>query len=139
VCGRTQNTDKNPPRRQGLGFSSGDPGGQRRCCPEAGDRRRRSTRNERWRCSRGGRASGDSAPEANERRQRTPGLVATTVARGAVGIGSGDGGHEGRGSLGRSREALSCLAMAAMRGVGGSGVLRRPTPPIWWLRRRPLI
>jgi hypothetical protein len=62
-------TIKTPPRRQGLGFSGGggslgrasggDPGGQQRCRLEAGDRRRRSTR--------------------NGRRQRTLGPVTTTV------------------------------------------------------------
>jgi hypothetical protein len=140
---------KNTPRRQGLGFSGGGgslgrasgsvPGGQRRYRPEAGDRRRRSTRNERRRRSRGGRASGDGAPEAGGRRRRTLGPVATPVARGAVGVGSGDGGHKGRGSLPRSHEARSSLAMATTQGVGGSGVLRRPTLPIRWLWRRPLI
>jgi hypothetical protein len=54
-------TIKTPPRRQGLGFSGGggslgrvsggDPGGQQRCRPEAGDRWRCSTRNERHRRS----------------------------------------------------------------------------------------
>jgi hypothetical protein len=57
-------TIKTPPRRQGLGFgggggslgraSGGDPGGQQRCRLEAGDRRRRSTRNERQRRSEAG-------------------------------------------------------------------------------------
>jgi hypothetical protein len=79
---------KTPPRRQGLGFSgdgcslgrasAGDPGGQQRCRPEAGDRRRRSTRNERQRHSRGGRASSDGVLEADGRRQRTLGPMATT-------------------------------------------------------------
>jgi CheY-like chemotaxis protein len=81
-------TIKTPSRRQGLGFSGGggslgrasadDPGGQQRCCPEAGNRRRRSTRNERQRRSRGRRASGDSILEADGRRQRTLGPMATT-------------------------------------------------------------
>jgi hypothetical protein len=57
-------------------------------------------------------------------------LSVTTVARGVVGVGGGGGGHEGRGSLRRSREARSSIEMAAMRGVGGSSVLRRPTPLI---------
>jgi hypothetical protein len=140
---------KNIPRRQGLGFSGGDgslgrasgddPGGQWRCRPEAGDRRWRSTRNEQRRCSQGGRASGDGAPEADVRRRRTLGSVATAVARDVVGVGSGGGGHEGHGSLRWSREARSSLAMAATRGVGGSGVIQRPTPSIRWLRRHPLI
>jgi hypothetical protein len=69
----------------------------------------------------------------------TLGPVATTVARGAVGIGCGGGGHEGCGSLQRSCEARSSLAIAATQGVGVSSVIRRPTPPIRWLRRRPLI
>ena len=130
-------TIKTPPRRQGLGFSGGggslrrasggDPGGQRRCHPEAGDRRRRY---------RGMRASGDGAPEADGRRRHTLGPMATAVVQGAVGV---DSGHEVRGSLWRSRETRLSLAMAATRGVGGSGVLRRPTPPVWRLRRRPLI
>jgi CheY-like chemotaxis protein len=50
---------------------------QQRCCPEAGDRLRRSTRNERQRRSRGGRASGDGVLEADGRRQRTLGPMAT--------------------------------------------------------------
>jgi hypothetical protein len=80
-------TIKTPPRRQGLGFSGGggslgrasadDPGGQQRCHPEAGDRRRRSARNERQRRSRGGHASGDGVLEADGRRQRTLGPMAT--------------------------------------------------------------
>jgi CheY-like chemotaxis protein len=80
-------TIKTPPRRQGLGFSggdgsigrasAGDPRGQQRCCPEAGDRRRRSTSNERQRRSRGGRASSDDVLEADGRRQRTLGPMAT--------------------------------------------------------------
>jgi hypothetical protein len=82
-----------------------------------------------------GRASGDDAPEADGPRQRTLGPVATAVVRGAVGVGSGGGGDEVRGSC----EARSSLAMAGTRGVGGSGVLRRPIPPTRWLRRRPLI
>jgi hypothetical protein len=54
---------KTPPRRQGLGFSGGgslgrasggDPGGQQRCRLEVGDRRWRSTRNERQRRSEAG-------------------------------------------------------------------------------------
>jgi hypothetical protein len=55
---------KNTPRRQGLGFSGGggslgrasggDPRGQQRCRLEAGDRRRRSTRNKRKRHSEAG-------------------------------------------------------------------------------------
>jgi CheY-like chemotaxis protein len=81
-------TIKTPPHRQGLGFSggggslgrasAGDPGGQQRCRPEAGDQRRRCTRNERQRRSRGGRASGDGVLEADGRRQRTLGPMATT-------------------------------------------------------------
>jgi hypothetical protein len=81
-------TIKTPPRRQGLGFSgggdslgrasAGDPGGQQRCRPEAGDRRRSSTRNERQRRSRGGHASGDGVLEADGRRQRTLAPMATT-------------------------------------------------------------
>jgi hypothetical protein len=81
-------TIKTPPRRQGLGFSGGggslkrasvsDPRGQQRCRPEAGDLRRRSTRNERQRRSRGGRASSDGVLEADGRRQRTLGPMATT-------------------------------------------------------------
>jgi hypothetical protein len=57
-------TIKTPPRRQELGFSGGggslgrasggDPGGQQWCHLEAGDRRRRSTRNERQRRSEAG-------------------------------------------------------------------------------------
>jgi hypothetical protein len=58
-------TIKTPPRRQGLGFSGGgggslgrasggDPGGQQRRHLEAGDRRWRSTRNERQRRSEAG-------------------------------------------------------------------------------------
>jgi hypothetical protein len=57
-------TIKTPPRRQGLGFSGGgsslgcasggDPGGQQRCHLEVGDRRRRSTRNDRQRRSEAG-------------------------------------------------------------------------------------
>jgi hypothetical protein len=57
-------TIKTLPRRQGLGFSGGggslgrasddDPGGQQRCRLEAGDRRWRSTRNERQRRSEAG-------------------------------------------------------------------------------------
>ena len=65
-------TIKTPPRRQEFGFSGGggslgrasggslgrasggDPGGQQRCHLEAGDRRRRSTRNERQRRSEAG-------------------------------------------------------------------------------------
>jgi hypothetical protein len=86
--------------------------------------------------SRGERASGDSAPEADGQRRRTLGPVATAVVRGALGVG---GGHEVRGSLRRSRETRSSLMMAATQGMGGSGVLRRPTHPIWRLRRRPLI
>jgi hypothetical protein len=80
-------TIKTLPRRQGLGFSGGggslgrasadDPGGQQRCRPEAGDRRRRSTRNERQRRSRGRRASGDGVLEADGRRRRTLGPMAT--------------------------------------------------------------
>ena len=108
----------------------GDPRGQRRCRPEAVDRRR---------CSRDGLASGDSAPEADERRRRTLGPVATVLVRGAVGVSSDSDGHEVRGSLRRSREARLSLVMAATRSVGGSGVLRRPTLPIRWLWRRPLI
>jgi hypothetical protein len=46
--------------------------------PEVGDRRRRSTRNERQRRSQGGRASGDGVLEAAGRRQRTLGPMATT-------------------------------------------------------------
>jgi hypothetical protein len=71
-------TLKTPPRRQGLGFSGGgvslgcasadDPRGQQRCRPEAGDRRWRSTRNERQRRSRGERASSDGVLEADGRR-----------------------------------------------------------------------
>jgi hypothetical protein len=38
-----------------------------------------------------------------------------------------------------SREARSSLAMAVTRGVSGPGILRRPTPLIWWLQRHPLI
>jgi two-component response regulator ARR-A family len=82
-------TIKTPPRREGLCFSGGggsvgrasdgDRGGQQQCRPEAGDRRRRSTRNERQRRSQGGRASGDGALEADGRRQGTLGPVATTV------------------------------------------------------------
>jgi two-component response regulator ARR-A family len=53
--------------------------GKQRCRPEAGDRWRRSTRNERQRRSRGGRASGDGALEADGWRQRNLGPVATTV------------------------------------------------------------
>jgi hypothetical protein len=81
-------TIKTPPRRHGLGFSggdsslgrasAGDPEGQQRCRPEAGDRRRRSTRNERQRRSRGGRASDDGVLEADGQRQRTLGPMATT-------------------------------------------------------------
>jgi CheY-like chemotaxis protein len=81
-------TIKTPPRRQGLGFSggggslerasAGDPGGQQRCRPEAGDQRWRSTKNERQRRSRGGRASGDGVLEADGRWQRTLGPMATT-------------------------------------------------------------
>jgi hypothetical protein len=41
------------------------------------------------------RSSDGDAPEVDERRWRTPGPVATTVARGAVGFDSGDGGPEG--------------------------------------------
>jgi CheY-like chemotaxis protein len=80
-------TIKTPPRCQGLGFSGGggslgrasvgDPGGQQQCRPKAGDRGRRSTRNERQRRSRGGRASGDGILEADGRRQRTLGPMAT--------------------------------------------------------------
>jgi hypothetical protein len=81
----------------------------------------------------------DGAPEADGRRRRTLVLVATVVVRDAVGVDSGGGGHEVRGSLRRSREAWSSLAMAGTRCMGGSGVLRRPTPPIQRLRRRPLI
>jgi hypothetical protein len=39
-------------------------------------------------------------------------------------IGFSSGGHWRHGSLQRSREARSSLAMAATRGVGGSGILR---------------
>jgi hypothetical protein len=108
---------KTPPGRQGLGSSGGDD-----IPPGSSDR-----------------ASGDGAPEVDERRGRTLGLVATAVAQGAVGIGSGGGGHERRGLLRRLREARSTLAMATTRGVGGSSILRRPTPQIQWLQRRPLI
>jgi hypothetical protein len=59
-----------------------------------------------------------------------PRPVATTVVRGTVGVDSGDDGNEVRGSLRRSREVRSSLAMVAIRGMGGSGVLRRPTSPI---------
>jgi hypothetical protein len=70
------------------------------------------------------RSSDGDASEADERRWRTPGPVATADARGAVGFGSGSGGHERCESLRQSREARSSLAMAATRGVGGSSVLR---------------
>jgi hypothetical protein len=69
----------------------------------------------------------------------TPGLVPMAVARGAVGIGNGGGGHEGRVSLWRSREARTSLATVATRRVGGSGVLRRPILPIRWIWRCPWI
>ena len=83
-------------------------------------------------------SSDDDAPEAGSQVEMmlpmgtsgsiTLGPVATTVARGAVGIDCG--GHEGCGSLQRSREARSSLAIAATQGVGVSSVIRRPTPPI---------
>jgi hypothetical protein len=120
--------------------SSADLGGQRRVAPRqaidggyppgTSDDDAPEAAGKRWR-----QASGDGALEADGRRRRTLGPVATTVTQGVVGVG----GHEGRGSLWQSCEAQSSLAMSAMRGVGGSGVLRRPTPLIWWLGRRPLI
>jgi hypothetical protein len=88
---------KTPPGCLWLGFSGdggsirrasgGDTGGERRWCPEAGNQRRCSPK------------PSNDAPEANELRRRIPGPVATTVAHGAVGFGSGGGGHGRRGWL----------------------------------------
>jgi hypothetical protein len=75
---------------------------------------------ERRRCSQGRRAHGDGAPEADKRRRRTLGPVATTIAREMVGFGSGGGGHERRGSLRRSRDERTSPVMMPTQGVGGS-------------------
>jgi hypothetical protein len=42
----------------------------------------------------------------------------------AIDFDNPSGGHGRRGSLRRTRKVRSSLAMAATRGVGGSGVLR---------------
>jgi hypothetical protein len=143
---------KTPPDSQGLGFSGdggslgrvigdvgslgrasgGDPEGQRRCRPEAGDRRWRSTRIERRRRSQGRRASGDDAPKADERRRhpRPSGnggcarrdrhrrrrwprgvWVAPAVARGMV--VSSDGDHTRHGWLWRSSTTNSSDPVAS--------------------------
>jgi hypothetical protein len=121
---------KNTIGRQGLGFSGGDRflgcasgivnslGCERRRIPVASDSAslRRVT---------GGSAhpgsSDDDAPEVGRQ-------AATVHPRpggddGCV-IGFGSGGHLRHGSLQQSCEERSSPAMAATRGVGGSGVLR---------------
>jgi hypothetical protein len=104
-----------------------------------------------------GSSDGDSPEASGKRRQCTVGLVATMVARGAVGFGSDGGNHGRRGSLRWSQKARSSPAMAATQGVGGSdyfddhllrsgglgGVLQRRHPPInclyMWLLVKPRL
>jgi hypothetical protein len=77
---------KTPIGFQGLGFSSSCAsygGAPRRTtsgdAPKAGGQAAALPITERWRCSRDGRTSGDNAPEAEGRLQRTAGPMATTV------------------------------------------------------------
>jgi hypothetical protein len=132
--GRSSGGDPRGKRRRG------SPDASERWRPEAGDRRRRSPRTERQRRrSRGERASDDcippgpsnsDAPKAGEQgattllRRTSGGSTPGPVARGTVGFDSVCGGHMRREWLLRSREARSFSAMAAMRGVSGSNVLR---------------
>jgi hypothetical protein len=75
----------------------------------------------------GGQASGDGAPEADERRRQTLSPVATVIAQDMVCFDSDDVDHGRRKWLRRSCEAWSSPSMVATRGMAGSIVLRWPT------------
>jgi hypothetical protein len=72
---------------------------------------------------------GEQAVTTHERRWSTSGPVEMTVARGAVGFGSGGGGHERRGSLRRSREAWSSPAMEACM-VAPTSLMTNSSDPV---------
>jgi hypothetical protein len=76
----------------------------------------------------------NDAPEADKRRRCTPCPVAMVVVWGDVGFDRGGGRW-----LWWSCKVRSSPSVVGTWGVGGSGVLRWPTPPIRWPWRRPPV